>query len=88
MPKTKTKEKAKAKAAPSRERRRPWSTDDVRKLKSLSRESAPAIAEQLGRTVGAVYQQAAKRSVHIGTGKRTTARRTAPKAASKAAKNR
>ena len=85
MPKAKA--KAKAKAAPSTAARRPWSKDDIRTLKSLSHESAPAIARQLGRTVGAIYQQAAKRSVHLGTVKRS-ARKTAPKAALKAAKKR
>jgi hypothetical protein len=75
--------KAKAKAAPSTAARRPWSKDDIRTLKSLSHESAPAIARQLGRTVGAIYQQAAKRSAV-----KRSARKTAPKAAPKAAKKR
>ena len=76
------KAKAKAKTARSTAARRPWSKDDIRTLKSLSHESAPAIARQLGRTVGAIYQQASKRSVHLGTVKRS-ARKTAPKAAKK-----
>jgi hypothetical protein len=72
--------KAKAKTQPPAVERRPWSKDDIRTLKQMSHESAPEIAKKLGRTVGAIYQQAAKRSVHLGTVKRR-ARKTAPKAA-------
>jgi hypothetical protein len=82
MPNAKPKEKAASRAT-----RRPWSNDDFRKLKSLAHESAPEIAKQLNRTVGAVYQQAAKRSVHIGTAGRKLASK-ASKARSKAPRKR
>jgi hypothetical protein len=49
-------------------RAQPWSKDDLRTLKTMARakEGTPAIARQLGRTPGAVYQMAARQQVHLG----------------------
>jgi hypothetical protein len=54
---------------------RPWTTDDVRTLKTLAREKTKttAIARKLKRTEGATRQQAMKLGVTLrgGRGKRT-----------------
>jgi hypothetical protein len=48
---------------------RPWTKEDIRTLKSLTREKrkTTAIARTLKRTVGATYQQAHKLGVSLGT---------------------
>jgi hypothetical protein len=49
-------------------KRREWTKDDVRTLKSLAREGTKttAIARKLQRSVGATYQQASKLGVALG----------------------
>jgi hypothetical protein len=77
------------KSAPSR---RPWTSDDVKTLKSLARkEPASAIAKALKRTEGATRQKATALGVSLNTTrgraaatrtaarKTTTARKAAPK---------
>jgi biotin operon repressor len=46
---------------------RPWSSDDVKRLRSLAkaRMSGPKIAKTLGRTAGAVAQKAMKLGVRF-----------------------
>jgi hypothetical protein len=55
-------------------KRREWSKDDVRQLKSLARAKTPArlIGRKLGRTEGAVRQKAYAEGVSFNT--RTRAR--------------
>jgi hypothetical protein len=50
-------------------KRREWTKEDVRMLKTLAREGTKttAIARKLKRTVGATYQQASKLGVSFGT---------------------
>jgi hypothetical protein len=50
-------------------KRREWTKEDVRTLKTLAREKAntAAIARKLKRSVGATYQQASKLGVSLGT---------------------
>lgn len=50
-------------------RRREWSKDDVRELKSLARAKTPArqIGRKLGRTEGAVRQKAYAEGVSFNT---------------------
>ena len=45
-----------------------WTKEDIRTLKSLAREKTKttAIARQLKRSVGALYQQASKLGVSLG----------------------
>jgi hypothetical protein len=59
-------------------KRRDWTKEDIRTLKSLAREKTKTtvIARQLKRTVGALYQQASKLGVSLGASKRK--RRVAP----------
>jgi len=49
-------------------KRRDWTKDDVRMLKSLARDKTKTtvIARQLKRSVGALYQQASKLGVSLG----------------------
>jgi hypothetical protein len=48
--------------------RRPWSEDDVAKLKSLAgRRSAKEIAAELGRTAGATVVEASKLKISLDT---------------------
>jgi hypothetical protein len=49
-------------------KRREWTKDDIRTLKSLAREKTKttAIARKLKRSVGALYQQASKLGVSLG----------------------
>jgi hypothetical protein len=48
--------------------RRPWSEDDVAKLKSLAgRRSAEEIAAELGRTTGATVVEASKLKISLAT---------------------
>jgi hypothetical protein len=49
-------------------KRREWTKEDVRTLKTLAREKTKttAIARQLKRSVGALYQQASKLGVSLG----------------------
>ena len=49
-------------------KRRDWTKEDVRILKTLAREKTKttAIARRLKRSVGATYQQASKLSVSLG----------------------
>jgi hypothetical protein len=50
---------------------RPWTTVDVRMLKTLARENVQttAIAGKLKRSVGATYQQAMRLGVTLGGGR-------------------
>ena len=51
--------------------RRPWSEDDVAKLKSLAgRRSTTEIAAELGRTAGATVVEASKLKISLNTGRR------------------
>jgi hypothetical protein len=52
---------------------RPWTTVDVRMLKSLAREKTKttAIARKLKRSLGATYQQAMRLGVTLGGGRTT-----------------
>ncbi len=86
-----------AKAPKTSPSRRPWSSDDVKMLKSMARkEPASAIAKALKRTEGATRQKATALGVSLNTtrgraakpaAKKSTARKVAPKkaAAKKAA---
>ena len=81
--------KAPKTAPPSR---RPWSTDDVKMLKSMARkEPASAIAKALKRTEGATRQKATALGVSLNTtrGRAAATRKTTsarkPVAAKKAA---
>jgi hypothetical protein len=49
-------------------KRREWTKDDIRTLKTMAREKAEttAIARKLERSVGATYQQASKLGVSLG----------------------
>jgi hypothetical protein len=49
-------------------KRREWTNEDIRTLKSLAREKTKttAIARTLKRSVGALYQQASKLGVSLG----------------------
>jgi hypothetical protein len=49
-------------------KRREWTKEDIRTLKTLAREKTKttAIARQLKRSVGALYQQASKLGVSLG----------------------
>jgi hypothetical protein len=51
-------------------KRRPWTKEDVRMLKTLGREKVKAsmIARKLERTLEATYQQASKLGVTLGGG--------------------
>jgi hypothetical protein len=55
-------------AAKKAAKRREWTKEDVRMLKTLAREGAKttSIARKLKRTVGATRQQAFKRGVSLG----------------------
>jgi hypothetical protein len=50
---------------------RPWTTEDVRTLKTLAREKTKttAIARKLKRSVGATYQQAMRLGATLGAGR-------------------
>jgi len=81
-----------AKASKSLPSRRPWSSDDVKMLKSMARkEPASAIAKALKRTEGATRQKATALGVSLNTtrGRAAAARKTTaarkPAAAKKAA---
>ena len=81
-----------AKAPKTPPSRRPWSSDDVKTLKSLARkEPASAIAKALKRTEGATRQKATALGVSLNTtrGRAAAARKTTtarkPAAAKKAA---
>ena len=52
-------------------RRRPWTKEDVRTLKTLAREKAKTtvIARKLKRTLGATYQKAKGLGVTLGGGR-------------------
>ena len=83
-----------AKAPKTPPSRRPWTSDDVKMLKSMARkEPASAIANALKRTEGATRQKATALGVSLNTtrgraaGKTTAAKTTASKtAAAKPAK--
>jgi hypothetical protein len=49
-------------------KRREWTKEDIRTLKTLAREKTKttAIARHLKRSVGALYQQASKLGVSLG----------------------
>jgi hypothetical protein len=51
---------------------RPWTTDDVRTLKTLAREKTKTtvIARKLKRTLGATKQKAMRLGVTLGGGKK------------------
>ena len=73
-----------AKAPKTSPSRRPWSSDDVKTLKSMARkEPASAIAKALKRTEGATRQKATALGVSLNTTRgraaaaRTPARKTA-----------
>ena len=55
-------------AAKKAAKRREWTKDDVRMLKTLAREKTKTsvIARKLKRTIGATYQQAHKLGVSLG----------------------
>ena len=88
-----------AKAPKTSPSRRPWTSDDVKMLKTMARkEPASAIAKSLKRTEGATRQKATALGVSLNTtrgrgaaakspARKTTARKAAPKkaAAKKAA---
>jgi len=68
-----------AKAPKTPPSRRPWSSDDVKTLKSLARkEPASAIAKALKRTEGATRQKATALGVSLNTtrGRAAAARKT------------
>jgi hypothetical protein len=74
-----------ARAPKSSPSRRPWSSDDVKLLKSMARkEPASAIAKALKRTEGATRQKATALGVSLNTTRgraaatRTAARKAAP----------
>ena len=72
-----------AKAPKTSPSRRPWSSDDVKMLKSMARkEPASAIAKALKRTEGATRQKATALGVSLNT---TRGRAAAKPAAAKAA---
>jgi hypothetical protein len=50
-------------------KRKPWTKEDIRTLKTLAREKkkTTSIARMLKRTVGATYQQASKLGVALGS---------------------
>jgi hypothetical protein len=51
--------------------RRPWSEDDVAKLKSMAgRRPAKEIAAELGRTAGATVVEASKLKISLNTRRR------------------
>jgi hypothetical protein len=56
-------------------KRREWTKEDVRTLKTLAREKAKTtvIARKLNRTLGATYQQASKLGVVFGGGRKKRA---------------
>jgi hypothetical protein len=80
-----------AKSPKSSPSRRPWTSDDVKTLKSMARkEPASAIAKSLKRTEGATRQKATALGVSLNTtrgraakpaARKTTARKAAPKKA-------
>jgi hypothetical protein len=52
--------------------RRSWTADDVAKLKELAGKLTPKqIAEEIGRTEGAVVVEASKLKLSLRTGRRT-----------------
>ena len=53
-------------------KRRDWTKEDVRILKTLARENTKTtvIARRLKRSVGATYQQASKLSVSVGASRK------------------
>jgi hypothetical protein len=53
-------------------KRREWTKDDVRTLKTLAREKTKTavIARRLKRSVGALYQQASKLGVSLGAARK------------------
>jgi hypothetical protein len=53
-------------------KRRDWTKEDVRILKTLAREKTKTtvIARRLKRSVGATYQQASKLSVSVGASRK------------------
>jgi len=57
-------------------KRREWTKEDVRTLKTLAREGTKTrtIARRLRRTEGATYQQASKLGVSFGGGRKTKAK--------------
>ena len=70
-----------AKAPKNSPSRRPWSTDDVKMLKSMARkEPASAIAKALKRTEGATRQKATALGVSLNTtrGRAAATRKTTP----------
>jgi hypothetical protein len=84
-----------AKAPKNAPSRRPWTSDDVKMLKSMARkEPASAIAKALKRTEGATRQKATALGVSLNTtrGRAAAARKTIsarkPAAAKKAAPKR
>jgi hypothetical protein len=72
-------------------KRREWTKDDVRTLKTLARDSVKTtvIARKLKRSVGATYQQASKLGVSFGGGRgkkrKASAKPSKPSKPSKAA---
>jgi hypothetical protein len=53
-------------------KRREWSKEDVRTLKTLAREKTKtsSIARKLKRSVGATYQQASKLGISLGASRK------------------
>jgi hypothetical protein len=60
---------------PGKKKVRPWGKEDLRALKTMAqqKQGASAIAAALGRSSGAIYQQASKHGLHVGV------RRSKPK---------
>jgi hypothetical protein len=56
-------------------KRRPWTKEDVRTLKTLAREKTKTtvIARKLKRSVDATYQRASKLGVTLGVGRKSGA---------------
>jgi hypothetical protein len=56
-------------------KRRPWTKEDVRTLKTLAREKTKTtvIARKLKRSVDATYQRASKLGVTLGGGRKSGA---------------
>jgi hypothetical protein len=56
-------------------KRRPWTKDEVRTLKTLARENTKTtvIARKLRRSVDATYQRASKLGVTLGGGRKSGA---------------
>lgn len=57
--------------AAAKQKRRPWTAEDFKMLKQLTKDGVPTtkIAKQLKRTPAAVYQRAAVKGIKLGGGR-------------------